>query len=281
MTGVRLWKNPKNKFCVFEAHYTADPDKRSEEFRQDKKNSLPLRKFLMEYEIHWESFSGLPVFGDTWNNKVHLVQKEIKPELGLPILIGWDWGLTPAAVIAQLSGSRLMVMREFVASNMGAARFIPLVIRQLKLLYPLWATLSKDYLNFIDPSGAFRKDTDESTCKDFLYENGFREIIPGAIPFQERQSSVESFLTQMQGGEACFQISAAHCPILIKGFQGGYQFKEGQDEIEPNKLEPEKNNYSHPHDALQMITSRIGKITRSGRANVPVPSYSWSQSAKS
>lgn len=276
MTGVEIWKNPKNKFLVFQCHYTADPAKRSEEFRLDKKTSMPIRKYMMEYEIHWEAFSGLSVYGDTWNKKVHVIDDDMKPHLGLPILISFDWGLTPSCVIAQIIGSRLFIFREFVAVNMGAERFISMVMKELRIIYPMWGDFSKDYIVFMDPSGAFRKDTDEGTCAKILDQKGFKTVIPGAIPFEERRQSVEEFLTRLEGGLPCMQVSAAYCPMLIKGFDGGYQFKEGQDEIEPSKLQPLKNEYSHVHDALQYLTSRILKISRSSRAKVPLPSYSWS-----
>lgn len=277
MTGVEIWKNPKNKFAVFQCHYTADPDKRSEEYRKEKESSLSRRRYLMEYELRWESFSGLPVFGDTWNERVHSTKEELEPEIGLPLLIGFDFGLTPACLIAQLCGPQLRGLRELVAVNMGADRFATLVLRELALHYAPWSDLKRDVFALIDPSGMFRKDTDEGTCAKILDERGFKNIMPGAIAFEERRTSVEKYLTQMSGGEPNFLVSAKHCPMLVKGFNGGYQFKEGQDEIESSKLDPLKNEFSHIHDALQMITSRVGHLNRSVRANVPIPRYTWSR----
>lgn len=275
MTGIEIWKNPKNKFCVFQCHYTADPAKRSEEYRKEKMASLPRKKFLMEYELHWESYSGLPIFGDTWNERVHTTKEDIEPELGLPLLIGWDWGLTPSAIVCQLHATRLFAYREFVAVNMGAKRFIALVKKELSLLYPGWSDLRKDVIAFIDPSGRFRKDTDEGTCANILIENGFTRIVDGAISFEERRTSVEDFLLKMQGGLPCFTASAAYCPILIKGFNGAYHFEEGQDELETKKLQAVKNEVSHVHDALQGITSKIMKMSTKSRVNIPMPSYIW------
>lgn len=277
MTGIEIWKNPKNRFCIFQCHYTADEDKRSEAFRLDKEHSLPRRKYLMEYEIHWESFSGLPVYGDTWSDKAHLNKQEMYPELGLPLLLGFDWGLTPACVVCQLSGRRLRIFKEYVAVNMGAERFIALVIKELALLYPGWRDLKKDIACFIDPAGTFRKDTDEGTCAKILDARGFGKVISGAIGFQERRASVEYFLTTMDQGLPAMEVSAMGCPMLVKGFQGGYSFKEGQDELESAKLEALKNEYSHPHDALQYLTSRVLRIRPSSKVNIPSPSYSWTQ----
>lgn len=273
MEGIRFWKNLKNRFLVFEIHYRADPAKRSEEFKAEKKASLPYRQYLLEYELHWESFSGLPVYGDTWNNEAHILKEKFTPHLGLPLLIGFDFGLTPAAIICQKVNTRLFAFKEFVAVNMGFSRFLPLIMQELALLYPPWRDYAKDWIAFIDPSGAFRKDTDEGTCAKILDEKGFKKIVPGPIAFEERRKSVETFLMKMEGGKPCFQISEEGCPMLLKGFRGGYMFPDGQDEIEPTKLRPLKNEFSHPHDALQMITAEILKMTRKMQVNIPKPSY--------
>lgn len=275
MQGVKLWKNPKNRFMVFEAHYTADPRKRSEEFKAEKRASMPLKQFLMEYEIHWESFSGLPVYGDTWNPQIHMNHKEMIPELGLPLLIGLDFGLTPAAVCCQLSGFKLRVFWELVAVNMGIKRFLVILKSKLNNLHPNWCDPKRDFIIYIDPSGQFRKDTDENTCANEISEAGFKNIIPGAIAFEERRTSVEYFLTKLDKGQPCIEVSANNCPTLCKGFSGGYMFAEGQDEIEPSKVRPLKNQYSHVHDALQMICSRMSDFKKKSGVKIPAPQYSF------
>lgn len=50
ITGVELWKNPRNKFVVVDLHYSADPDKRSTEWREAVKSALPIREWQMEFE---------------------------------------------------------------------------------------------------------------------------------------------------------------------------------------------------------------------------------------
>jgi hypothetical protein len=44
---------------------------------------------------------------------------------------------------------------------------------------------------------------------------------------------------------------------LRKGFQGGYQFRRLQVSGERYGDKPEKNIYSHPHDALQYVCTRV------------------------
>ena len=92
MTGVRVWKNKKNRFLVLEIHYTADPTKRDPSYKESIKNSMPLPKYLREYELEWDTYSGQPVYPE-FNQAVHVVHEAPVPSFGLPMLIAWDFGL--------------------------------------------------------------------------------------------------------------------------------------------------------------------------------------------
>jgi len=275
MTGVEIIKNPNNGFVIFELHYSADPSKRSPEWKEEVRKGMPRRKFLQEYEKSWESFSGLPVFDD-WDKEAHGIKGPIEPLVGLPLLRGWDFGLTPACVVVQLQEDCLCVLKEFTAVNMGAERFSTLVLKECAVLYPSWADQRRDWHDYIDPSGNFRKDTDEGTCAKILDGKGLRTI-PGAITWEERRTSVETFLTRRTKKGVCFKVSIPGCPMIVRGFDGGYRYNESAVEIEANNLRPIKNEFSHPHDALQMITSRILMMRNKFRIKIPTPSYTFNQ----
>ncbi len=272
MTGVKVWKNPKNKFMVVEIHYTADPRKRSKEFKDWARSSLPYRDYMMEYELSWESWAGLPVFPD-WIQERHALTKPAEPEPGLPLLRGWDFGLTPAAIICQLQGERLVVLKEFTAVNMGLKRFSKIVLDTCAIEFPRWMDKKKDWRDFIDPSGLYRKDTDEGTCATILDGHGLR-IIPGVESFEHRRMSVEYFLTTFTKDGPCLTLNLDECPKLAAGFLGGYQYDDKDVEIEPKKIRPIKNEYSHPHDGFQMITCRLTTMKMVGGRPIPVPNYS-------
>lgn len=270
MQGVEIWKNPKNRFCVIEIHYTADPAKRSAEFKSRVKASLPHRDFMREYEISWETWQGLPVYAD-WETNVHGSPVELKPHLGLPLLRGWDFGLTPACVICQVQEEQLVVLEEYVAFNMGVDRFSDWVLTNCRQKYPLWAD-KKDWLDYVDPSGFARKDTDEKSCTDILSKKGIR-CIAGAITWTKRRESVEHFLTRRTKQGPALLVSLPKCPTLVRGFKGGYFYPETMKDAEANELRPEKNEYSHVHDAFQMVASGIRNIRRSSGRSIPIPSY--------
>jgi hypothetical protein len=262
MEGVEVWRNAMNRFFVFQLHYTANPAKRSAEFREQASSSMPKLKFLQEYEIKWLSFAGIPVYPD-WNATAHGSRTTLDPEPGLPLLRGWDWGLTPACVIAQLQGDRLIVLAEITANNMGAKRFTPKVVRECAQQFPNWTDQKKHYIDYIDPAGFARSQSDETACAQALISAGMRPIA-GAITWEERREAVEHFLAQRSRHGASFQLDIGRCPILYKGFEGGYRYPEKMAEIEPAKIKPLKDVHSHAHDALQMIASRVTIRTKRG-----------------
>lgn len=273
MQGVKVWQNPKNKFWVFELHYTANPEKRDPAYIENMRRSMPRSQFRQEFELEWESYIGSPVYPD-FDSKKHVV-RNLKPELGLPLLIGFDFGLNASAVIAQLQMDTLVILKEYTSSNMGIDRFLAQVLLPaLKLDFPKWNNHDKDFLCFIDPSGNFRKDTDESTCAMSLIKAGFKPM-PGDVVWEKRRSSVEHFLLKYDKNGACFQIDEEKCPTLVKGFTGEYRYPDNAMEIEPAKLRPIKNESSHPQDALQYIAGSMLRIQKPRAHKVPNLQYGF------
>lgn len=274
MQGVRIWENEKNHFTVFELHYTADEDKRSAEWKNAAKSGLPRRKFAQEYDLEWLTFEGTPVYGD-WNKKIHAAPYLLEPQVGLPLLIGWDFGLSAAALVGQYSNGTLNILKEFTSLNMGAERFSTHVIRELRQLFPQWSDRRRDWLCYIDPSGMFRKDTDEGTCAKILDAKGF-QCIPGPVAWEARRGAVEGFLCQMHRGIPGFQVNTNECPVLTRGFDGGYRYPEKATEIEQSVLSPLKNKYSHIHDALQYLAWGVNAQNQNyRRVSVPRPAFGF------
>lgn len=271
MQGVRLWHNKKNKFVVLEIHYSSDPTKRDPAYRESIKSSMPTQQYLREYELNWDTYSGhavYPEFGD-----IHLLTEEPKPAHGLPMLIAWDFGLTPAAVIAQLEGNTLTFFKEFTAINMGAERFVPMVVGQLRLLFPHHSNLKTNWKCWVDPSGFNRNDNDERRTAMTVAKAGFNPM-PGPVTWEGRRKSVADALSGLDKGKPTLQIYEKGCPVSVKGFKGGYHYPEKDIDIAPSQLRPVKNASSHPHDCIQYICSGVKNIRiDSGGLNIPSPSY--------
>lgn len=276
MEGVEVWKNPKNKFYIYQLHYSANPKKRDLDYRDVIKSTMPIQQYLQEYEIRWDSYAGQPVYRDFQRTR-HGSTDPLYPEVGLPLLRGWDFGLTPACIVGQLVEGQLRILREFTAINMGADRFSDYVLKQCAVLYPFFGDKKKDWRDFIDPAGAFRKDTDEGTCAQVLAKKGISPI-PGPVAWEARRQSVETFLLRQTKEGPGLLIDLPHCPVLVRGFDGGYRYPEKSFEIEPGKIRPLKDEHSHIHDALQYLCSKVLDFKRSLPIGIAVPSYSFSDS---
>lgn len=271
MQGVRLWSNPKNKFIVLEIHYTSDPTKRDPEYKESIKSSMPLQQYLREYELNWDTYSGHPVYPEF--SDIHVIHEDPQPKPGLPLLIAFDFGLTPAAVVAQLEGRTVTFFKEFTAVNMGAERFVPMVVSQLKLMYPTHSDLKKNWKCWVDPSGFNRNDNDERKTAMTVAQGGFNPM-PGPITWEGRRKSVADLLGTLDKGKPCLQIYEKGCPVSVKGFKGGYHYPEKSIDIAPSQLRPLKNMASHPHDCIQYICSGVRniRVEQEGLA-IPTPSY--------
>lgn len=273
--SVIYWRNKKNKFHVLDIHYTANPNKRGAGFAEALKGSMPIKDWLVEYERNWDVYDGRPVYED-YNKKLHESPVPLEAHLGLPLLCGWDFGLTPACVVAQLREGTLFVLREFVSENKSIDRFAPQVMQQLRIHYPEWSDQKRDFRHYIDPAGLQEAQTDQRTCAGVMAECGLRNIAPGFLVnnWEPRRKAVEYFLTRHGKSGACFRLHVPDATTLARGFSGGYQYPEKYAQVEPGKPSPIKNKYSHPHDALQYLCGgALGLIERKAPVEIPVPRY--------
>jgi len=274
MEGVSVWKNPRNEFLIVDVHYTANPAKRGEEFREGLRRTLPIRKYRMEYEKSWETFDGKPVYED-FNENIHITKARPKAILGLPLLLGWDSsGLTPAVVVGQYQEDKLIIIREIIGIGMGAVRFVPYVAELLQLYYPQCPL--KDSISFIDPAGQKRSETNEQTYMQYIIKGGFVQCRPGPMTWEKRKESVDELLVGLVGGAGKIQIFEDDCPILVAGFKGGFRYPDSMAQTEADKPRPVKDIHSHPHDGLQYMCGGLKAHRRSHyNIDIPIPNYGF------
>jgi hypothetical protein len=200
---------------------------------------------------------GRPVYKGAWNDRLHVAPDELWPIARQPVVIGFDFGLTPAAVFAQVTPrGQFRVVDERVATDMGLRQFAEnVVVPLVKTKYqatPLYVTG--------DPAGAAR-DYSEDTAFDILEEvlGEHVEAVEAAASNDPaaRIEAVKWFLTRLTDGQPTFALSPT-CRVLRKGFNGGYKFRRLQVAGEERYTEkPDKNDFSHPHDALQYAALRL------------------------
>ena len=111
---------------------------------------------------------------------------------------------------------------------------------------------------FGDPAGDFRAQTDESTPFQILRGGGLYARPAPSNDVSLRLESVSAPLGRMVEGLSGFLIDP-RCRTLIKGFEGGYQYKRMQVSGERYADKPDKTHFSHVHDALQYMMLGSGE----------------------
>ena len=77
---------------------------------------------------------GKPVY-PMWVTDTHISKEEIPVAAGLPVYVGLDFGLTPAAVFGQCVRGRWLILQEIVAFDMGIVRFAELLRQEIATRY--------------------------------------------------------------------------------------------------------------------------------------------------
>ena len=195
---------------------------------------------------------GKPVY-NMFAHEQHVAREEVPVADGMPVYVGLDFGLTPAAVFGQKVRGRWLILQEIVAFDMGIVRFAELLRQEIAVRYA-----NCEINIFGDPSGDFRAQTDESTPFQVLRGAGLKARPAPSNDVALRLESVSSTLTRMTEGLSGFLIDP-RCKELIKGFEGGYQYRRIQVSGERYDDRPDKNRFSHIHDALQYLMLGAGE----------------------
>ena len=189
--------------------------------------------------------SGRPVY-EEYNDDIHC--REIEPNPSLPLLIGMDYGRTPAAALCQQTKSgQFRIVDEVVAKGMGVRVFAR------DWLKPHLAQFYKDYKVAVigDPSGSDGRDTEESTCFTILAEEGLAAVPALSNESTARIEALSDPMNKMIEGQPGFLVSP-RARMIRKGLNGGYCYDRVQVSGDRYRDVPNKTNpYSHPVEAAQ------------------------------
>jgi hypothetical protein len=209
-----------------------------------------------EYGFVIEGNPVYPMFRDSF----HTATENVIPDHRLSLQIGIDFGLTPAAIIGQrLVNGGWLIVDELVSDNSGIIRFAETLTAYMYDNYSGYDISGC----FGDPAGNTR-GADERTSFDIMNAHSPWKWKMAAdtneIPM--RLEVVKAALNRAIDGKPGFILSPK-CAMLRKGFSGGYHYKllRSGDGTQSHS-EPNKNQYSHPHDALQYL------LLGAGEANV-------------
>lgn len=201
------------------------------------------------------SLDGKPVH-PSFNRRLHVVSEGIRHLPRTSLFIGCDWGLTPAAVIAQIhpASGRLEVLREFVTDDMGASRFATELLTFIRKDFP-----GHSVTGWGDPAGMQRSQVDEAVIFERVQQAGLDVQPAPTNDFIVRKEAVDSLLTRLASdGKPAIMIDW-RCKTLVRGLAGKYHFKRMALPGEARYRDvPEKNHASHVTEALQYLATGLG-----------------------
>lgn len=198
---------------------------------------------------------GKPVYPE-FNKNIHVFEGDdsrgsLEVFRGLPLILGFDFGLTPACIISQiLPNGQLRILDEICADYMSLDPFVKDYVNPYLLNH--YAGMRCIVIG--DPAGKIGSQNDGKTCYQTLSKHGLPGTVAGTNAFIPRRDAVVGFLQKVVGDGAGMVINKK-CRMIVRGFLGGYCFERKQVVgVEAQfKDMPKKNKFSHPHDGLQYI----------------------------
>lgn len=214
------------------------------------------------------SRQGKPVFPQ-FSEKLHVATKPLTPRRGLPLILGFDWELHPACVIAQLQpGGLLPVFEAIHANDESFEEFLG------SYIIPI---LQKKYMGYKlqgvgDPS-ARRSGIDKRTPYILLHDAGIKCVPALTNKFLARKESVDWFLDRHK-----LQLDPS-LVVMREAFAGIYHYQELQGQTHKGmfKEEPVK---SHPYSDVMDCMQYISHYVKHGGYGVVKPATAPQQEKK-
>lgn len=183
--------------------------------------------------------AGQTVLAESFDEELHASKVALAINRALPVLIGFDYGIHPAAVFAQpRSNGGLQVVGELAPEeDIGLERFI----EELFIPYVRSRFVGiRTFTAWGDPAGRGRSGVDLRTPFNML--RPFVTTIEPTLTnkFATRKEAVEYYLMRREG----MLIDAIHAPRLIEACAAKYVYKG---------REPAKDYWSHVSDAFQYL----------------------------
>lgn len=251
--------------------YINNPNAQYMEVQNDKDYWLKLVPSSTDekVKVNLEGRYGIIITGKpvhpTYNDQLHYKDLEFIYNPNVELGLGWDFGLTPAVAITQLTPrGQLLVLDELWSEDMGLRDFVSnIVLPHLNTKYDGWQT---NYRSRHDPAGNTASQTDGNSCQMILKEFGIHSLAAAdnndPTP---RRDGLDYFLGKLVDGAPAFILSKL-CKMLRKGLMGSYQYDRikasGEDRYHEK---PRKNIYSHICEGLEYIAMEYAGTAKDPR----------------
>lgn len=170
---------------------------------------------------------------------------------GLRVYRGWDFGLTPACVFAQIRPNGQFAVFHEVRSDRASIDTLSDAV-----LFDTQQYGIKNVKDYGDPAGSQGSQSyDEAACFDVL--RGKKVYIEGSDQNSTiRKESLRHTMMRIADG-APMLVVHPRCIYTVKGLKGGYCYRRLRISGERYADTPDKSIYSHPVEALEYTTAML------------------------
>ncbi len=208
-----------------------------------------------------KSLGGQAVFRASFKPGFHIVPaKQLQVIDAMPLMVGQDFGRTPASLIGQIDNrGRLVIYDELTSEDMGIEQFATSLLRPL--LYKKY--MGMKIFMVADPKGRDKSQTNEDSPFDVLIRLGFDVYAAPTNFIDPRIRAVEQLLLHQLDGGPQLMISD-RCVNLTQAMKYWYRYRRKQTGVLEDK--PEKTHpWSDVADCLQYMAlstnaNYLGKV---------------------
>lgn len=188
---------------------------------------------------------GKPVHPE-YNDTVHCVD-DVEWRSDSPIVLGYDFGRTPACAILQQIGQTWYCLDEYCATAMSAAKFGPNLLNYLNQNYK-----GASFIGWGDPAGSHAGQEVESSAIQILQLTGLPCMPCDTNDTLQRRAAVSQPLTQLGMGGKPRLLICRKAKMIRKGLAGKFCYRRLQVAGDAKHMDvPDKNEWSHPVEALE------------------------------
>ena len=257
-----IFIQPPGMFEVFDAEgdttgYRTNPDAENlkwvgKTYYDDMIHGMPKAKIL-RFACNKPSsdISGDRVWPE-YQEHFHVAKSSLQVFQGHPILVGIDFGRTPAAVMAQRVFDRWFILSEIAESNCGAKQFAGILKRHLAQHFPNYR-----FQMWGDPAGDALSQSDD-TSPFLMFRAAGLHILPApSNDLSVRLGAGREVLNAVIDGAPRLLIDPS-CTRLKTALGGGYCYADRTANQSEAGI-PLKNEHSHIADAFSYLIVGAGE----------------------
>lgn len=252
--NFRLWQpqKPENMQNLPDGYY--------EKIRRANAHRPDLIRRFVDGEFGFQQ-EGQPVTPQ-WNDRIHL-SMGLAPIRQREIIIGWDFGHNPTAIITQRTPLGYWnILYSFVGDGIGVEELIENQVKPL--LLDKFGRVPIRHIG--DPAGLAGEQTSikRSAVKSIkrLIGGTWRS---GPVRWEERKDPLQTALTKTISGTGMIQVDRVNAKEVWHALRGGWHYHKSRNGTLSG--EPLKNMHSHPGDAIGYMAAILfptGRVAKQG-----------------